>query len=58
MLTRGVGLHNVMGITVDIAVGTYLDRVSHTLSSQLNQVQDKQMIAKFLSEENTELSEA
>ena len=30
-LTRGVGLHTVMGFTIDTAIGTYLDRVSNIL---------------------------
>ena len=28
VLTRGIGLHTVFGFTLDIAVGTYLDRVA------------------------------
>lgn len=28
VLTRGVGLHTVFGFTVDIGVGTFLDRVA------------------------------
>lgn len=28
VLTRGVGLHTVMGFTIDIGVGTFLDRTA------------------------------
>lgn len=28
VLTRGVGLHTVMGFTVDVPVGNYLDKVA------------------------------
>ena len=28
VLTRGVGLHTIMGFTIDIGVGTYLDRTA------------------------------
>jgi N6-L-threonylcarbamoyladenine synthase len=28
ILTRGVGLHTIMGITIDIAVGTFLDNIT------------------------------
>ena len=28
VLTRGVGLHTVIGFTIDIGVGTMLDRVA------------------------------
>ena len=32
ILTRGVGLHTIMGFTIDIAVGSYLDRVAEILA--------------------------
>ena len=28
VLTRGVGLHTVMGFTIDIGIGTFLDSVA------------------------------
>ena len=38
VLTRGVGLHTVMGFTIDIAVGAYLDRVSHIFGKELKKI--------------------
>ena len=35
VLTRGVGLHTIMGFTIDIAVGNYLDRISRLLGKEL-----------------------
>lgn len=35
VLTRGVGLHTVMGFTIDIAIGNYLDRVGNTIGREL-----------------------
>ena len=32
ILTRGVGLHTVMGFTVDIAIGTFLDRCAKAVA--------------------------
>ncbi len=28
ILTRGVGLHTIMGMTIDLAIGNYLDSVA------------------------------
>lgn len=39
-----------MGITIDTALGTYLDRIAHILKSQLHKVTDKQKIERFLAE--------
>ena len=36
VLTRGVGLHTIMGFTVDIAVGSYLDRVAKIFEKELH----------------------
>lgn len=38
VLTRGVGLHTVIGFTIDIAVGSYLDRVASIFSKEVNQI--------------------
>lgn len=35
VLTRGVGLHTVMGITVDIAIGNFLDRCAKEIAPTL-----------------------
>ena len=52
VLTRGVGLHTVMGITTDDAIGTYLDRAARILKRQIPQVNDPEQIAQFVEEFN------
>ena len=49
ILSRGVGLHTVMGFTVDIAIGTFLDRVAkHIAPTMANALQDKQAVSDFI----------
>lgn len=38
VLTRGVGLHTILGFTVDIAVGTVLDRAGREVAEYCKQV--------------------
>ena len=38
VLSRGVGLHTIMGFSIDIPVGNYLDRIANLLIKDLNQI--------------------
>ena len=38
VLTRGVGIHTIMGFSIDIAVGNSLDRVSQTIGKELSKL--------------------
>ena len=48
ILTRGVGLHTVMGFTIDIAIGTFLDRMAKNIAPTLmNALKDKKAVSDF-----------
>lgn len=48
ILTRGVGLHTIMGITIDIAVGTFLDNITRDFMQRQDLVGDKAKIKSFI----------
>ena len=49
ILTRGVGLHTVMGFTIDIAIGTFLDRIAKNIAPTLiNALEDKKAMNDFI----------
>lgn len=48
ILTRGVGLHTIMGITIDIALGTFLDNVTRDVLMRKDLVGDKAKINSFV----------
>ena len=53
VLTRGVGLHTVMGFPIDIAIGTFLDRIAKNIApSFTNALQDKTAAFKFVQKYN------
>jgi N6-L-threonylcarbamoyladenine synthase len=41
VLTRGVGLHTVMGFTIDLGVGTFLDRAASEVLKRSDLLNDK-----------------
>lgn len=52
VLTRGVGLHTVMGFSVDIGIGTFLDSVAEEIAQRTDIFDDKKQIADFISDYN------
>ena len=49
VLTRGVGLHTVMGITVDLALGNFLDRAAADIMPTFKAaVENKDKVAEFV----------
>lgn len=48
VLTRGVGLHTIMGLTIDVAVGTYLDRMAFEVMKRKDLYQDKDKVSAFV----------
>ena len=47
VLTRGVGLHTVMGFTIDIGIGTFLDSVAEEIIQRTDIFEDKKQISDF-----------
>jgi tRNA A37 threonylcarbamoyltransferase TsaD len=52
VLTRGVGLHTVMGFTIDIGIGTFLDSVAEEISHRTDIFEDKDQISAFVADYN------
>jgi len=41
VLTRGVGLHTILGMTIDVAAGACLDKVSNLIIQMKDILKDK-----------------
>jgi tRNA A37 threonylcarbamoyltransferase TsaD len=52
VLTRGVGLHTILGISFDIALGNCLDKIAKDLREFKDVLEDKSQIKKFVSNYN------
>ena len=52
ILTRGVGLHTIMGMTIDLAIGNYLDSVATNVLLRNDILQDKAQISAFITKYN------
>ena len=52
VLNRGVGLHTILGITIDIAVGDVLDKASNLIRRFSNVLKNKEDRNKFIQEHN------
>jgi N6-L-threonylcarbamoyladenine synthase len=52
ILTRGVGIHTILGTTCDIAVGELLDRFAQKISTRLQQISDLE-IEEFITSHNS-----
>ena len=53
VLSRGVGLHTIMGLTIDTAVGSYLDKAANNYEKLIEEVfSDKSKVSKFVDEWN------
>ena len=44
VLTRGPGLHTIMGFTVDIAIGTFIDSVAREVGKRVDIINDLSLI--------------
>lgn len=40
VLTRGVGLHTIMGMTIDMPLGNFLDRVAWDVYKRMDILED------------------
>ena len=54
VLTRGVGLHTILGMTIDVAVGETLDKAYSKLREYDHIYTDKQQIQSFVQEYNND----
>jgi tRNA A37 threonylcarbamoyltransferase TsaD len=54
VLTRGVGLHTVMGFSIDIAIGSFLDTVAAEIQQRTDIFDDKKQISDFIIDYNKE----
>lgn len=41
VLTRGVGLHTIMGFSIDIGIGTFLDQIANEIGQRKDILGDK-----------------
>jgi len=53
VLTRGVGLHTILGMTIDLAVGQCLDKVYNNFRHYNYIYKDKEHIQNFVNEYNS-----
>lgn len=56
VLTRGVGLHTILGITIDLAIGNCLDRATHKILELKDVLKDKKQIEEFIHDYNKKYS--
>ena len=49
VLTRGVGLHTVLGFSIDVAIGNYLDRLGQIVGIEsAKMIKDEQKLKQFV----------
>lgn len=52
VLTRGVGLHTILGFTIDLALGAYLDRIATEFQYHEKTLTDQSKIENFIKSYN------
>lgn len=52
VLNRGVGLHTVVGMTIDIAMGQCFDKASNMLKLYEDVLKDEKQIKQFIADYN------
>jgi tRNA A37 threonylcarbamoyltransferase TsaD len=52
VLNRGIGLHTVLGMTIDIAIGNCIDKASNLFKMHDKKLKDKAAIKEFVSDYN------